>query len=81
MIVHKKHGLTNSLAYILIPHCHCLLHLNSEIKVPDTTIDTLKQGKASKGKNGLQKFSLIETQIKKKERRTTLRKEFGRNLD
>lgn len=42
MIFHKKHDLTNSLAYILIPHCHCLLHLNSEIKVPDTSTDTLK---------------------------------------
>ena len=38
MIFHKKHDLTNSLAYILIPHCH----LNSEIKVPDTSTDTLK---------------------------------------
>lgn len=31
--------MNNSLAYILIPHCHCLLHLNSEIKVPDTSTD------------------------------------------
>lgn len=39
MIFRKKHDMNNSLAYILIPHCHCLLHLNSEIKVPDTSTD------------------------------------------